>query len=51
MLTTSEREEDVIESYKRGANTFSKKPLSLDGLTAILRDLGRYWTAARLAPV
>jgi DNA-binding response OmpR family regulator len=51
MLTTSEQEEDVIEAYKRGVNTFYTKPLSLDGLIAILRDLGRYWTTARLAPV
>jgi CheY-like chemotaxis protein len=51
MLTTSEQDEDVVESYKRGANTFYNKPPSLAGLKALLHDCGRYWAAARLAPV
>jgi DNA-binding response OmpR family regulator len=51
MLTTSDHEQDVIECYRRGANTFYTKPLSFNGLMAILHDLGRYWSAAKLATV
>jgi CheY-like chemotaxis protein len=43
MLTTSEREEDVTNSYVLGANTFISKPVEFDRFLNIIRVLHEYW--------
>ena len=43
VLTTSKAEEDIYRTYDLGANSFITKPVSFDGLVAVMRDLGRYW--------
>ena len=43
VLTTSKAEEDVYRSYDLGVNSFVIKPVSFDGLVAVMRSLGRYW--------
>jgi CheY-like chemotaxis protein len=47
-FTTSDREEDIAKSYADGASTFIMKPASFDELRNILKDLGRYWSNAKL---
>ena len=47
VLSTSNRQCDVSESYRAGANTFVRKPLGYHGLLGDLRTLHDYW--ARLA--
>jgi CheY-like chemotaxis protein len=43
VLTTSKAEEDVYRTYDLGANSFITKPVSFEGLVAVMRDIGRYW--------
>jgi CheY-like chemotaxis protein len=43
VLTTSKAEEDIYRTYDLGANSFITKPVSFDGLVAVMRDIGRYW--------
>jgi chemotaxis family two-component system response regulator Rcp1 len=43
MLTASGRHEDVIESYRRGANSYIQKPVSFEAFLEALEVLARYW--------
>jgi len=43
VLTTSKAEEDIYRTYDLGANSFITKPVSFDGLVAVMGDIGRYW--------
>ncbi|MEW5802463.1 MAG: response regulator [bacterium] len=43
ILTTSEREEEIVRSYEMGANSFITKPMSFQGLVEIIKTLSRYW--------
>ena len=43
MLSTSREEPDIIESFRSGANSFVRKPLSFAKLVATMRVLGTYW--------
>ncbi len=43
VLTTSKAEEDIYRTYDLGVNSFITKPVSFEGLVAVMRDIGRYW--------
>jgi CheY-like chemotaxis protein len=43
VLTTSKAEEDILQSYDLGANSFITKPVTFDGLVEVVRGLGKYW--------
>jgi two-component system, response regulator len=43
ILTTSKAEEDIFRSYDLGANSFISKPVTFQGLVAVMRNLGSYW--------
>ena len=43
VLTTSKAEEDIYRTYDLGVNSFITKPVSFDGLVAVMKALGRYW--------
>jgi CheY-like chemotaxis protein len=43
VLTTSREEDEVARSYDLGANSFVRKPVSFDGLVAVMRTIGVYW--------
>jgi two-component system response regulator len=43
VLSSSDRVEDVSESYARGANSYVTKPASLTGLREGVGELARYW--------
>jgi CheY-like chemotaxis protein len=43
VMTTSQAEEDVVRSYDLGASSFITKPITFDGLVAVMRGLGTYW--------
>jgi len=45
ILTTSDSEQDVLDSYKLHASGYIKKPVSLEGFREILTKLGDYWFA------
>jgi CheY-like chemotaxis protein len=43
VLTSSDRPEDVAETYRRGGNSFVTKPVSPTGMREGLRDITDYW--------
>ena len=43
MLSSSDRPEDIRESYDNGANCYVTKPATLDGLSNGVRELAIYW--------
>lgn len=43
MLTTSEQEGDILDSYDRGANSFITKPVNVDGMLQVVQNFERYW--------
>lgn len=43
VLTGSENEEDVLEAYDQGANSFLTKPVHPEELTAMLQSVVSYW--------
>lgn len=44
VLTSSAEERDLVESYRRGANSYVRKPVTFDGLAYCLRQIQTYWT-------
>jgi CheY-like chemotaxis protein len=43
VLTTSDDEEDIINSYDLGVSSFITKPVTFQALVEIMRAFGRYW--------
>lgn len=43
VLSSSDRPEDVRESYARNANSYVTKPASLSGLREGVQEMARYW--------
>jgi CheY-like chemotaxis protein len=43
VLTTSQAEEDIVRSYKLGANSFITKPVNFENLVQLMESLKRYW--------
>ena len=50
MLTASNREEDVVRSYRLGANTYIQKPVEFEQFLHALDVLGQYWTVIATLP-
>jgi CheY-like chemotaxis protein len=43
VLTTSKAEEDICRTYDLGVNSFITKPVTFEGLVAVMKGIGRYW--------
>lgn len=43
ILTTSRAEEDIIQTYDLGVNSYIRKPVSFESLVDIMKALGKYW--------
>jgi two-component system response regulator len=43
VLTTSNEERDIMESYRRGANSYVRKPVVFSEFLAAANLLGMYW--------
>jgi CheY-like chemotaxis protein len=51
VLTSSKEEQDIIASYKLGANSYVIKPVDFDVFTKAIVDLGQYWMLMNVPPV
>ncbi len=43
MLTTSSREQDIIESYRLGVNAYITKPVIIESFVAAICQLEEFW--------
>lgn len=50
MLTTSERDEEMIKSYGLGANSFVTKPVSFGAFVETIGQIELYWILTNQAP-
>jgi two-component system response regulator len=51
VLTTSNEERDIIESYELGANSYVRKPVAFESFLEAIRLLGLYWLLVNQRPV
>ena len=45
VLTTSEAEQDIVESYNLHANCYVRKPVDLDAFIHVVRSIDDFWLA------
>ena len=50
MLTSSREEQDLIRSYKLGANAYVVKPVDFTGFIDAVRQLGAFWAVINEPP-
>jgi CheY-like chemotaxis protein len=50
MLTTSDRENDVVKSYATGACSFVTKPMDFDKFGEVAQQLALYWALVARVP-
>ena len=50
MLTTSDREEDIVRSYTHGASSYIRKPVRLEQFIQVVKNFEAYWTMVSLVP-
>lgn len=50
VLTSSDRQQDVDDSYRAGTNTYVIKKPSFDGLAATLGSMSDFWTDVAVLP-
>ena len=43
VLTTSKQEEDILDSYRSGANAYVRKPVKFSDFADAVRALGVFW--------
>ncbi len=43
VLTTSDAEQDILQSYDLGVNAFVTKPVTFEGLADAIKALGEFW--------
>jgi two-component system response regulator len=51
MLTSSQEESDIQESYQLGVNSYLVKPVDYDEYSQVVEDLGLYWLLRNKAAV
>ncbi len=50
ILTTSDEQRDVINSYQLGANSYMRKPVDTQEFFTAIQELEIYWTVRNIPP-
>jgi len=50
VVTTSKEQQDIVESYSLGANSYVRKPVKFSEFTEAVARLGVYWLALNEVP-
>jgi two-component system, response regulator len=50
ILTSSKEDQDIIEGYALGANSYVRKPVDFNAFTEAIRQLGLYWLILNEVP-
>ena len=50
VLTTSQRDEDIVQSYDLGANSFIRKPVLFEAFHATMKTVELYWVLTNTQP-
>ena len=50
MITSSKEEQDLVDSYKSGANSYLRKPVDYAQFVEFVGHLGTYWLGLNEAP-
>jgi two-component system, response regulator len=45
ILTSSSEEDDILNAYRLGANSFVRKPVECQHFDEVVRGLGNYWSS------
>lgn len=51
MLTTSKRDEDIIQSYDLGVNSYIMKPVEFDKFIQTIKNIELYWVLTNTPPL
>ena len=50
VMTSSSEEEDIVNSYRMGANSYVRKPVEFHRFVEAVRQLGLYWLLINQTP-
>jgi len=51
ILTSSKEEQDLVDTYNLGANSYIQKQVDFEQFREIVKKLGRYWLVVNQSPV
>ena len=51
VLTSSDRDQDVVESYNLGVNAYVVKPVAFDEFVEVVKQIGLFWVLINETPL